>query len=206
MTLPENALRYDHCSLNELYRFIANRHIHFKFTLAQSVTRIQHKNDKQERCTLTSALLKADAAATIRFMELPPELRDQIHDHILTDITENANVTVVDLHDRMWRISPQFCEEARNVFKRGEYEILPESVHELSTPSQQSLLPAQRSPRLTQLAHSVALDPSLPRIRSVGASGQGESNVMNSLPSLPEDRSQSMARMHSSSLSEWMRY
>lgn len=69
MRLPN----YDECSLQDLYKFLAERHITVKFTRAQAHTKTLYKRDKEERRKLTAALDKADAATTIRFMEVPPE-------------------------------------------------------------------------------------------------------------------------------------
>jgi hypothetical protein len=68
-------LNYDQCSLQELHKFVADRHIPFRFTRAQAHTKTQYNRDK------------ADATATIRFTELPPELRDKIYEYHLTEIT-----------------------------------------------------------------------------------------------------------------------
>jgi hypothetical protein len=124
MRLPE----YDDCSLEELRRFLRDRHIPFKFTRAQAHTKTLYKRDKEERRRLTATLDKADTAATFRFMDMPIELRDQIYDCILTNVTQDNHVTIAELRAFMWRVSPQFCAEARGVFRRGEYENMPELV------------------------------------------------------------------------------
>jgi hypothetical protein len=119
-------LNYDECSLQELHKFVADRHIPFRFTRAQAHTKTQYKRDKEERRKLTTALDKADAAATIRFTELPPKLRDKIYEYHLTEITTTELLTTAELRERMSRISPQFWAEARDVLNRGEYNTLPE--------------------------------------------------------------------------------
>jgi hypothetical protein len=122
MRLPN----YNECSLQELHKFIADRHIPFRFTRAQAHTKTQYKRDKEERRKLTAALEKADAAATIRFMDLPLELRDEIYEYHLTEITTAELLTRAELRERMSSVSPQFWMEARDVLNRGEYNILPE--------------------------------------------------------------------------------
>ena len=122
MCLPN----YDESSLQELHKFIADRHIPFRFTRAQTHTKTQYKRDKEEWRRLTAALDKADAAAIIRFTDLPPELRDEIYGYHLTEITAAELLTTAELRERMSCVSPQFWEEARDVLNRGEYNILPE--------------------------------------------------------------------------------
>lgn len=82
MTLPENSLKYDICSLHELRKFVTERKIPFKYTHAQSHTKkSQTKREKDERRKLVTALYRGDATATIRFLDLPPELRDEVYYH-----------------------------------------------------------------------------------------------------------------------------
>jgi len=149
MRLPN----YDTCSLQELHMFLAERHIQFKFTRAQAHTKTLYKRDKQERRALTAALEKADAAANIRFMELPLELRDEIYEYFLTDITTPETLTKADLRERMWQVSPQFCVEVGNVFNRGEYETLPELIEEPTGP----FIPAQEIRGIYGRSHSLSL-------------------------------------------------
>ena len=82
MTLPENALKYDTCSLQELRKFVTDRNIPFRYTHAQSHTKkSQSKKERDERRKLLTSLQKEDAAATFRLIDLPPELRDQVYWH-----------------------------------------------------------------------------------------------------------------------------
>lgn len=122
MRLPN----YDECSLQELHKFVADKHIPFRFTRAQAHTKTKYKRDKEERRKLTAALDKEDAAATIRFTDLPPELRDEIYEYHLTEITTAELLTTAELRERMSCVSLQFWAEARDVLNRGEYNILPE--------------------------------------------------------------------------------
>jgi hypothetical protein len=187
MTLPKNAPKYDDCSLEELYKFVAMRNIPFRFTRAQAHTKTQYKSDKEERRKLTKALQKADAAATIHFMALPPELRDQVYDYILTD-TAKRGLTHAELkgfRDRMWRVSPKFSTELGDLFSRGEYELMPALEDEPSTPSHRSSLPTQGFPRSTQPAHSGAPYSSNMTICVFGSMGQGKSTQTYNLISLP---------------------
>jgi hypothetical protein len=186
MRLPN----YDDCSLQELYKFLADRHIPIKFTRAQAHTKTLYKRDKEERRKLTAALDKADAAATIPFMEFPPELRDQIYDYILTDMTTTEMMEILtktELHERMCRVSTQFWVEARDVLNRGEYNIIPELVD----------LPAKSTtPAPAPATQSVALDSMTPnsigpvirrsRFSTIGPAGQGKSSVVSSPQSVSE--------------------
>ena len=89
MTLPINALKYDDCSLQELRKFVRDRKIPFRYTHthAQSHTRkSRSKKKKDERRKLLAALQNADATATFRFMDLPPELRDEVYLHFFDDV------------------------------------------------------------------------------------------------------------------------
>ena len=124
MRLPN----YDDCSLQELYKFLTDRHIPIKFTRAQAHTKTLYKRDKEERRKLTAALDKADATTTIPLMEFPLELRSQIYDYILTDITTTELLTTAQLRERMYRVSPQYWVEAKDVFNRGDYDTIPELV------------------------------------------------------------------------------
>ena len=127
MRLPN----YDDCSLQELYKFLADRHIPIKFTRAQAHTKTLYKRDKEERRKLTAALNRADAATSIPFMEFPPELRDQIYDYILTDMTTTEVMEILtktEIRERMCRVSTQFWVEARDVLNRGDYNTIPELV------------------------------------------------------------------------------
>jgi len=144
MRLPN----YAECSLQELYKFLAERHISVKFTRAQAHTKTLYKRDKQERRKLTAVLDKADEATIFRFMELPAELRDQIYEYVLTDITTTEHVTMAELHERMWCVSSAFFVEARDILNRGQYEILPE----LRDCSDGSSAPAQETYQISSVA------------------------------------------------------
>jgi hypothetical protein len=93
---------YTRSSLEELRRFVKDRHIPFKYTHAQSHTRkSQAKREKAERKKLEAALYKADAAATFRFADLPLELREHIYDHFLKGITGSEVHTRDELCERL---------------------------------------------------------------------------------------------------------
>lgn len=196
MRLPN----YEDCSLQELYDFLAERHLPVRFTRAQAHTKTLYKRDKEERRKLTAVLDKADAATTIRFMEFPPELRDQIYEYILEDITTADPLTKAEFRERMCRVSTQFWMEARDVFNRGVYDTIPE----LAAPSAGPLTPAPETGRvvaaqddgsggfLTPIAQTPSvvphgmssnnIGPNVTRFRFslMGSAGQGKSLLMSS--------------------------
>jgi len=85
MTLPENALNYDACSLRELRKFVTDRKLPFRYRYVQSRTKKSHKKkQKEEKRGLLAALRSDDATATFRLLDLPPELRDEVYYHFFT--------------------------------------------------------------------------------------------------------------------------
>jgi hypothetical protein len=114
MTLPDHALKYDTCSLQELRRFVNDRKILFKYTHAQSHTKkSQIRKEKEERRKLLAALQKDDAAATFRFLDLPPELRDEVYWHFLIS---NELLMVTDNSQYLQRVPDQIRDEMSAVF------------------------------------------------------------------------------------------
>jgi hypothetical protein len=120
MTLPENALRYDACSLQELRQFVTDRKITFKYTYAQSHTKKSRtKREKNERRKLVVALQRTDAIATFRLLDLPPELRDEVYHHFFMNqevryyyhFSKNGMVA-----DNLQRVPEQIREEMSAVF------------------------------------------------------------------------------------------
>ena len=77
---------------------------------------------------LVAALLDSDAAATFRFFAMPIELRNHIYELYMLDVTENEPLTKAELFERLLSISRNFEKEARDVFARGKYPILPSDV------------------------------------------------------------------------------
>lgn len=120
MTLPENALRYGTCSLQELRQFVTDRKIPFKYTHAQSHTKkSQTKKEKNERRKLVAALQRADATAIFRLLGLPLELRDEVYHHFF--INQEVRYyfplsTKGVLADDMQRIPEQIRDEMSAVF------------------------------------------------------------------------------------------
>jgi len=186
MRLPN----YEDCSLQELYKFLADRHIPIKFTRAQAHTKTLYKRDKEERRKLTAALNKADAATTIPFMEFPPELRDQIYDYILTDMTTTEMMDILtktEIRERMCRVSTRFWMEARDVLNRGDFNTIPElvdlpakSATPAPAPATQSVAPDSTTPNsigsVIQRSRSSAIRPA----------GQGGPSLVRGLHSRQE--------------------
>jgi hypothetical protein len=202
---------YDDCSLQELYKFIADRHIPIKFTRAQAHTKTLYKRDKEERRKLTATLDKADAATTNPFMEFPPELRDQIYDYILTDMTTTEMMDILtktEIHERMRRVSTQFWVEARGVLNIGDYNTIPELV---DLPARSTtLVPKTRGVVVPQddgsggfltpapATENVAVDSMTPKnigsvirrslFSTIGPAGQGKSSLVSSPQSVSQYR------------------
>ncbi|KAF7197518.1 hypothetical protein HII31_01328 [Pseudocercospora fuligena] len=72
MTLPEHALAYENCTLDELRKFVQDRGLHNAEDIPPS----------QQECI--QLLRNADEASTFRFMALAGELRNRIYDKLLT--------------------------------------------------------------------------------------------------------------------------
>jgi len=88
MTLPENALKYDTCSLQELRKFVTDRNMPFKYTHPQGHTKkSQRKQEMEEKRKLLVALERDDATKTFRLLDLPRELRDEVYYHYLSNMT-----------------------------------------------------------------------------------------------------------------------
>ena len=120
MTLPENTLKYDTCSLQELRQFVTDRKIPFKYIHAQSHTKkSQIKKEKEERCKLLAVLQKNDATATFRFFDLSPELRDEVYWHFFIGMSVDKLQTVGTQSRRLWiRLLPApVCDEMNAVFE-----------------------------------------------------------------------------------------
>lgn len=128
MTLPKNAVPYADCSLQELRKFITDRHIPCEHALESSDSDPRENHSSNEIQKLIAALLDSDATITFRFFDLPIELRNHIYALYMLDITENEPLTKAELFERLLSISCGFEKEARDVFERGKYPILPSDV------------------------------------------------------------------------------
>jgi len=112
MTLPDNAVRYDTCSLQELRQFVSDRKITFRYTHAESHTKkSQIKGEKGERRKLLAVLQKADATATFRLLDLPPELRDEVYWHFFV----NQEVRYYFFMDREQLVTAEDCQHLQRI-------------------------------------------------------------------------------------------
>ena len=71
MTLPKYSLQYERCFDQELHDFIKQRRI---------------QGAHSDRMTCIRMLRKADKDASIRFLHLPPEIRNIVYRDVLTPI------------------------------------------------------------------------------------------------------------------------
>lgn len=191
MTLTENALKYDDrsvYSLQELRQFLADRNIPFRFTRAQSHTKTFYKRDREERRKMTALLRKADDAATIRFFELAPELRDEIYDYYLEGTTRDEALTEDEVQNRLRCVSKRFGEEAGDVLKRGTYQFRPRTADKSSALAETVWGTLVMTPARQTTSRSRVRPPSLPtRINGLvmrGPAGIGKSSFRSALPSL----------------------
>ena len=121
MTLPENALRYDTCSLQELRQFVADRKIAFKYTHAQRHTKKSRtKKEKNERRKLIAALQRGDATETFYLLNLPPELRDEVYHHFFMNqevrFCYNFSTNAVAADNNLQPVPEQIRNEVIAVF------------------------------------------------------------------------------------------
>lgn len=87
--------------------------------------RLRTGETRKKGATLPTALDKVDVATTIPFMEFSPELRDQIYDYILTDMTTTELLTKTVLREHMCCVSTQSWVEAVGMVNKGDYDTIP---------------------------------------------------------------------------------
>jgi len=130
MTLPEYALKYDDCSLQELRKFVTDRKIPFKYTHPEAHTKkSEAESVKEERSKLLTALRNDDATAKFRLLDLPPELRDEVYYHFLLDMGLYKGQLSGDFRKTLQPIPTRIRGEMSAVF-----EIMMRMGSDLTTP------------------------------------------------------------------------
>jgi hypothetical protein len=129
MTLPENTLKYDDYSLNDLRKFATDRKLPGKCVGTKVYIKKTNRKksldtkEKVERRKLLAALRRSDATATFRFFDLPLELREYVYGFVLVDLMGRKSKVWMrgdlrELKERVKPVSEQLCEETCAVFER----------------------------------------------------------------------------------------